>query len=217
MTNEELEETTDNYVHKLHKIRQKIFKHNTRRCCTLEKIKAFAKSVIKKLYANKKTNAAIGTVGAMVITGAAYFANRKWNLGLEETLGVEFITLLAAEAVATIGLVAPGVLGAGYQTVDQFEKMVASKKRAKVANKEAKKEGKVITPAKKAAKLAKKLNINEAAALQIVQEQQKAQMEAIAKKESVQEGIAVAKLAKKLHISEAQAKIIRAEQLKNSK
>lgn len=151
----------------------------------------------------------------MVITGAAYFADKKWGLGLESALGFDYINLLAIEAVATIGLVAPGVLGAGYQTVEGHSKMVAEKKEVKKAKKQAKVEGKVISPEKKADKLAKKLHITSSAALQIVQEQQKGRQEALAKKQEVTETLLVEKLAKKLGISKEQAKVIREEQIKN--
>lgn len=60
MTDEELEETTDTYVQKLHKLRQKITKDNTRRCCGLEKIKAFAKSVLKNYTQTRKQTLQLG-------------------------------------------------------------------------------------------------------------------------------------------------------------
>jgi hypothetical protein len=216
MTDEELEETTNHYAGKLHKWRQKIFNNKTRRCCTLKNIKQVVGQVAKKVYANKKTNAAIGTVGAMALTGVAYFASAQWGfnpLGLENT---DFVNLLAAEAVATIGLVAPGVLGAGYQTVDEFDKMAAAKKQAKVAKKQSKKEGVVLSPAKQAGKLAKKLGVTEDAALLIVKQQEQTRKEAQAKKDAAKESLLVSKLAKQLHVSEEQAKAIRAEQIRNA-
>lgn len=217
MTDKELEETTDIYVNKLHKLRQKLFNNKQGGVARMEKLKGLAQGVLKKVWANKKTNAAVATVGAMAITGAAYFANTQLGfnpLGLEQA---DFINLLAAEAVSGIALIAPGVLGAGYQTVEQFEKMSAVKKRVKVAKKQAKVEGKVITPAKEAEKLAKKLGITLEAALPIVQEQAKAKQQVVAKKREAVEQLAVRKLAKKLHISEEQAKVVRAEQIKTVK
>jgi hypothetical protein len=216
MTDEELEETTDHYVNKLHKLRQKLFNNKQGGVARMEKLKGIGLVVLKKVWANKKTNGAIATVGAMVITGAAYFAQAKFGfnpLGLEQA---DFVNLLAIEAIATIGLVVPGVLGAGYQTVEQYEKMVAAKKGAKVA----KKQGqvvKVVDPTIEAGKLAKKLGIAVEAALPIVQQQADAKQKALAVKAQAQEALVIAKLAKKLNIGEPQAQIIRAEQLKNIK
>lgn len=218
MTDKELEETTDHFVDKLHRLRQK-FVNNKKQggVARMEKLKGFAKIVFKKVWANKKTNAAIGTIGAMAITGIAFFAHARWGFNPLGLTSHEFAKLLTVEAVAGIGLIAPGVLGAGYQTVEQFEKMSVAKKRVKVAKKQAKVEGKVITPAKEAEKLAKKLGIAIEAALPIVQEQAKAKQAAVAKKQQATNKLAVAKLAKKLGISEDQAAVIRAEQLKNLK
>lgn len=215
MTDEELEETTDIYVNKLHKLRQKLFNNKQGGVARMEKLKGIAKIALKKVWANKKTNAAVGTIGAMAITGIAYLAHARLGfnpLGLTQH---DFVKLLTVEAVTAVGLVIPGVLGAGYQNVNEFEKMVAAKKRAKLALKQAKIEGKVITPAKEAEKLAKKLGIAIEAALPIVQEQARAKQAAVVKKQQVAEKVIVEKLAKKLHISEAQAQIIRAEQIKN--
>ena len=216
MTDEELEETTDHYVNKLHKLRQKLFNNKQGGVARMDKLKGIGLVILKKVWANKKTNGAIATVGAMVITGAAYFAHARFGfnpLGLEN---VDFVNLLAIEAIAAIGLVVPGVLGAGYQTVEQYEKMVAAKKGAKVA----KKQGevvKVVDPTIEAGKLAKKLGITVEAALPIVQQQADAKQKALAVKAQAQEALVIAKLAKKLNIGEPQAQIIRAEQLKNIK
>ena len=215
MTNKEIEETTDHFVDKLHRLRQKIIDNKQGGVARMNKIKAFAKSLYKKVWANKKTNAAIGTIGAMAITGVAFFAHARYGFNPLGLSSHDFAKLLTAEAVAGIGLIAPGVLGVGYQSPEQFEKMVAAKKRAKLAQKQAKIEGKVITPAIEAEKLAKKLGIAIEAALPIVQEQAKAKQAAVVKKQQAVQKLAVAKLAKKLGISEEQAAIIRAEQLKN--
>ena len=214
MTDKELEETTDRFVDKLHKLRHKLFNNKQGGVARMEKIKGLAKGIFKKVWANKKTNAAVATVGAMAITGVAFFAHARWGfnpLGLDSH---DFAKLLTVEAVSAIGLIVPGVLGAGYQSVEQFNKMSAAKKRVKAAKKQAIVEGKVITPAKEAEKLAKKLGITVEAALPIVQEQARAKQAAVVKKQQVAEKVAVAKLAKKLGIGEAQAQIIRAEQIK---
>lgn len=217
MTDKELEETTDHYVKKLHKWREKLFNNKQGGVARMDKLKGVAKLVFKKLWANKKTNAAVATVGAMAITGVAFFAHARWGfnpLGLDSH---DFAKLLTVEAISAIGLIVPGVLGAGYQKVEQYEKMTAAKKRVKIAKKQAKLEGKVITPAKEAEKLAKKLGIAIEAALPIVQQQAQAKQAAVVKKQQSVEKLAVAKLAKKLGISEQQAGIIRAEQIKNLK
>jgi hypothetical protein len=214
MTDKELEETTDHFVDKLHRLRQKFVNKKQGGVARMNKIKAFAKGLFKKVWANKKTNAAIGTIGAMAITGVAFFAHARWGFNPLGLSSHDFAKLLTVEAIAGIGLIAPGVLGAGYQTVEQFEKMSVAKKRAKVAKKQAKVEGKVITPAIEAEKLAKKLGIAIEAALPIVQEQAKARQAAVAKKRQAAEKLAIAKLAKKLGIGEDQAAVIRAEQLK---
>jgi hypothetical protein len=217
MTDEELEETTDHYVDKLHKMGRKLFNNKQGGVARMDKIKGLAKGVLKKVWANKKTNAAVATVGAMAITGVAYIAHAKLGfnpLGLEHQ---DFVRLLTAEAISTVALVIPGVLGRGYETVEQYEKIVAEKKQILAAQKQAKVQGVVIAPEKEAEKLAKKLGIALEAALPIVQEQLKAKQQAAAKKQNAVEQIAVAKLAKKLHISEGQAQVIRAEQLKNTK
>lgn len=217
MTDKELEETTDHYVKKLHKWREKLFNNKQGGVARMEKLKGVAKLVFKKLWANKKTNAAVATVGAMAITGVAFFAHARWGFNPLGLSSHDFAKLLTIEAVSAIGLIVPGVLGAGYQTVEQFDKMSAAKKRVKAAKKQAKIEGKVITPAKEAEKLAKKLGIAIEAALPIVQQQVQAKQAAVAKKQQVVEQLAVKKLAKKLGISEQQAGIIRAEQIKNLK
>lgn len=217
MTDKELEETTDHYVKTLHKWRSKLFNNKQGGVARMEKLKGVAKLVFKKLWANKKTNAAVATVGAMAITGFAFFAHSRWGfnpLGLDSS---DFAKLLTVEAISAIGLIVPGVLGAGYQTVEQFEKLSAAKKRVKAAKKQAKLEGKVMTPAKEAEKLAKKLGITIEAALPIVQQQVQAKQAAVAKKKVAVEQLAIKKLAKKLGISEQQAGIIRAEQLKSLK
>ena len=217
MTDKELEETTDIYVNKLHKLRQKLFNNKQGGVARMEKLKGLAKIVLRKVWANKKTNAAIATVGAIAITGAAYLAHARLGfnpLGLSQH---DFVKLLTVEAIAAVGLVLPGVLGAGYQTVEQYEKMSVAKKRVKAAKKQAKIEGNVVTPAKEAEKLAKKLGIAIEAALPIVQEQVRAKQAAAVKKKQAGEKLAIEKLAKKLFISEDQARIIRAEQLKNIK
>lgn len=217
MTDKELEETTDHYVKKLHKWRDKLFNNKQGGVARMEKLKGVAKLVFKKLWANKKTNAAVATVGAMAITGVAFFAHARWGFNPLGLSSHDFAKLLTVEAVSAIGLIVPGVLGAGYQTVEQFDKMSAAKKRVKVAKKQAKIEGKVITPAKEAEKLAKKLGIAIEAALPIVQQQVQAKQAAAAKKKVAVEQLAIKKLAKKLGISEQQAGIIRAEQLKGLK
>lgn len=217
MTDQELEETTNHYVNKLHKWRKKLFNNKQGGVARMEKLKGIAKVVVKKLWANKKTNAAVATVGALAITGFALFASSSWGFNPLGLSNADFASLLAIEAVSAIGLIVPGVLGAGYQSVEQFEKLSAAKKRAKAAKKQAKKEGKVMTPAKEAEKLAKKLGITIEAALPIVQQQVQAKKAAAAKKKVAIEKLAVQRLAKKLKISEQQAVIIRAEQLKAKK
>lgn len=217
MTDEELEETTDHYVDRLHKMGRKLFNNKQGGVARMDKIKVLAKGVLKKVWANKKTNAAVATVGAMGITAVAYLANTRLGfnpLGLENQ---DFVRLLTIEAISAVGLVVPGVLGRGYEAVDVYEKIVAVKKQIAVAKKAAKAVGVPVAPEKEAEKLAKKLGIGIEAALPIVQEQAKAKQEAVAKKQNAVEKIAVAKLAKKLHISEGQAQVIRIEQVKNTK
>ena len=54
MTDQELEETTNHYVNKLHKWRKKLFNNKQGGVARMEKLKGIAKVVVKKLWANKK-------------------------------------------------------------------------------------------------------------------------------------------------------------------
>jgi hypothetical protein len=49
MTDEELEETTDHYVGKLHKMGRKLFNNKQGGVARMEKIKGLAKVVLKKV------------------------------------------------------------------------------------------------------------------------------------------------------------------------
>jgi hypothetical protein len=49
MTDEELEETTDHYVSKLHKMGRKLFNNKQGGVARMEKIKGLAKVVLKKV------------------------------------------------------------------------------------------------------------------------------------------------------------------------
>ena len=175
----------------------------------------FVKNLAAKANVNKKTNAAIGTLGALAVSVGGYFASDITVIGqVYDTMGVSPAGALAATAVAGVALVIPGVLGKGRQTQDEFTKMLEDKKAARLAKKAAKAAGvPQATQVERAEAYAKKNGISNALAIKIIQEQDaKAKADAALKVEA-REAKVIAGIAKKSKVSEVMAKQIRADQL----
>lgn len=210
-TEDDLEEKTDRYVASINKVARRIRKDNTRRCCTMSVIK----NLLAKLNVNKKTNTAVGTIGALAVSVGGYFAS---DVGViqqaYDAMGISPAGVLAATSIAAVALVIPGVLGTGRQTKEQFEIMLEKKKVERLAKKVAKTAGvPKKTQADRAADYAKKNNISVALAMQIVKEQDaKAQADAAQKREAREEKV-IASIAKKSKVSIEMAKQIRIDQL----
>ena len=209
ITDAEIEEKTERYFESFSKVTKKITKDDTRRCC---KMNVF-KNMLAKMNVNKKTNTAIGTLGALAVGAGGYFAEMN-GVPVSNVIGVPIEAVVAASALASVGLVLPGVLGAGRQSKEQFEVMLKQKKDAKLAKKKAKAAGvPKQTLGERAVAYAKKNNVSEALALQVIKEQDaKAQAEAALKREAREEKI-IASIVKKQNISPEMAKALRADQI----
>lgn len=211
-TEEEVEEKSSRYAKSLKRIRHKLTKDNTRRCCKL----SFIKNKVGKLKTNLRTNTAISTLGALVVTAGGYVAEIN-GVQVSSFIGIPIEALLVGEVFAAGALIAPGIMGAGYQTKEQFETMLREKKEKKLAKKEAKAKGVTVAPEVEAAKLSKKLGISQEKAMEIVRERNLVKAKKAEELQKAKDAKQAIKLAKKLNITTAKAQEIIKSQEANKK